>query len=127
MLVLIAIETVFVLGCALMLSVCNVYFRDVQHFVAILLLVLFYSAPIVYPITVVPVHAHVLGMEIPLRRLYRLNPLVRFVEAFRAVLYDLRFPPLWDTMYLMRVGGRRCSSSACGCSLASIAASPEEV
>jgi ABC-type polysaccharide/polyol phosphate export permease len=100
-LVLIAIETVFVFGCALMLSVFNVYFRDVQHFVAILLQVLFYTVPIVYPIRYVPVHAHVLGMEIPLLRLYRLNPLVRLVGAFRAALYDLRFPPLWDTMYVV--------------------------
>ena len=37
-----------------MLSVLNVYFRDVQHFVGIALQVLFYSAPIVYPITLVP-------------------------------------------------------------------------
>lgn len=100
-LVLIAIETVFVFGCALMLSVFNVYFRDVQHFVAILLQVLFYTVPIVYPIRYVPVHAHVFGMEIPLLYLYRLNPLVRLVGAFRAALYDLRFPPLWDTLYVV--------------------------
>ena len=84
-----------------MLSVFNVYFRDVKHFMAILLQVLFYTAPIVYPIRYVPEHAHVLGMEIPLLRIYRLNPLVRFVGAFRAVLYDLRIPDLWDTMYVV--------------------------
>jgi ABC-type polysaccharide/polyol phosphate export permease len=100
-LVLIAMETAFVFGCALMLSVFNVYFRDVQHFVAILLQVLFYTVPIVYPIRYVPVHAEVLGMEIPLLRLYSLNPLVRLVGAFRAALYDLRFPPLWDVLYVL--------------------------
>ena len=30
-----------------------------------------------------------------MRRIYDLNPMVRFVGAFRDVLYDLRFPPLW--------------------------------
>ena len=35
-------------------SVCNVYFRDVQHLVGIVLQVLFYATPIVYPITLVP-------------------------------------------------------------------------
>ena len=34
-LVIVLIEAVFVLGIGLMLSVLNVYFRDVQHFVAI--------------------------------------------------------------------------------------------
>ena len=97
---LVALETVFVLGIALALSVWNVYFRDVQHIVNILLQVIFYMCPIVYPISYVPVHAHVLGVEIPLLRIYRLNPLVRIVGAFRAVLYDLRFPPVWDVFYI---------------------------
>jgi ABC-type polysaccharide/polyol phosphate export permease len=100
-LVLVAIESVFVFGIALMLAVCNVYFRDVQHLVAILLQVLFYTCPIVYPLRYVPVHATVLGVEIPLLRIYSLNPLVRFIGVFRDVLYDLRFPPLWDLAYLV--------------------------
>jgi lipopolysaccharide transport system permease protein len=100
LLFLIAILTVFVFGIALALSVWNVYFRDMQYLVAILLQVLFYTAPIVYPIRYVPVHATVLGVEIPLLRIYNLNPLVRFVGVFRDVLYDLRFPPLWDVCYV---------------------------
>jgi lipopolysaccharide transport system permease protein len=100
LLVLMVIESVFVFGCALVLSVCNVYFRDVQYLVAIALQVIFYTVPIVYPIRYVPVHAHILGVEIPLLRLYSLNPLVRFVSAFRDVLYNLRFPPFWDVAYV---------------------------
>jgi ABC-type polysaccharide/polyol phosphate export permease len=101
LLALVVIEAVFVFGLALVLSVCNVYFRDVQYLVAIAIQVIFYTVPIVYPISYVPVHAHLFGIEIPLLRLYSLNPLVRFVGAFRAVLYDLRFPPLWDTIYIV--------------------------
>jgi ABC-2 type transport system permease protein len=100
-LVLVALEAVFVLGIALVLSVCNVYFRDVQHLVAIVLQVLFYTAPIVYPISYVPDTATVLGVEIPVGDIYRLNPLVTFIEAFRDVLYDLRFPPLANCLYLV--------------------------
>jgi ABC-2 type transport system permease protein len=55
----------------------------------------------VYPIRYVPIQAHVFGVEIPLRRIYSLNPLVRIVGAFRDVLYDLRFPPLWDLAYIL--------------------------
>jgi ABC-type polysaccharide/polyol phosphate export permease len=54
--------------------------------------VLFYSTPIVYPLSVVP--DDVLW-------LYELNPLVRFIEAFRNILYDLRFPSLVTTLYLL--------------------------
>jgi ABC-type polysaccharide/polyol phosphate export permease len=31
---------------------------------------------------------------------YTLNPLVRFVDAYRAVLYDLRFPAFSDVAYV---------------------------
>src|SRR5262245_3094928 len=97
LLLLVAIQTVFVLGIGLMLSVFNVYFRDVKHFIGISLQALFYSAPIVYPIKFVEDAAT--RTSFPLLRVYELNPLVRFVDAYRAVLYDLRFPALSDILY----------------------------
>jgi ABC-2 type transport system permease protein len=100
-LVLVAMLTGMLLGFGMMLSVWNVYFRDVKHFMSIALMALFYSAPIVYPVTLVPEHKEVLGVDVPVRFLYELNPLVRFIEAFRAVLYDLRFPSLGTMAYLV--------------------------
>ncbi|MGC1512498.1 MAG: ABC transporter permease [Acidimicrobiales bacterium] len=102
-LLLILLQSVFVLGLGLMLSVLNVYFRDVQHFIGILLQIWFYATPIVYPISVVEKAAadhdfRVLGMGID--SLYHLNPMVGFVEAYRDLLYDLRFPPVGDVLYL---------------------------
>jgi len=94
-----AIQTVFVTGIGLMLSVVNVYFRDLQHLVGIMLQFWFYSTPIVYPLDVVPQDREVLG--VPVRTLYELNPMVRFVEAYRDCLYHLRFPPLADILYLI--------------------------
>jgi ABC-2 type transport system permease protein len=104
-LVITAIQTVFVFGIALVLSVWNVYFRDMQHLVAILLQVLFYTCPIVYSMKYVPVTATVAGVEIPVLRLYELNPLVRFINCYRALLYDLRFPPFWDFAYVVLWSG----------------------
>src|SRR6266508_3194481 len=98
LLVLLAIQTVFVLGIGLMLSVLNVYFRDVKHFIGIALQALFYSAPIVYPIRFVEDAAT--RTSFPLLRVYQLNPLVRFVEAYRSVLYDLRFPSFYNVAYV---------------------------
>ena len=99
---LILIQVMFVVGLGLLLSVLNVYFRDVQHFVGILLQIWFYATPIVYPISYV---RDALKDSPGLFTLYKLNPMVRFVEAYRDCLYDLRFPPLLDTLYLLGVSG----------------------
>ena len=99
-LVVVVLETCFVLGIALVLAPLNVYLRDVKHFVSIALQLAFYSAPIVYPLRLVPKHATVLGLRIGLRSIYELNPLVTLINCFRAVLYDLRFPDLGDLGYL---------------------------
>ena len=99
-LVILFLQMVFLFGIGLILSACNVYFRDVRHFLTIALQVLFYSAPIVYPLRLVPKTWHVAGLAIPVGFIYRLNPLVQFIQAYRAVLYDLRFPPLVSSLYL---------------------------
>lgn len=100
LLLLVVIEYVLVLGLALMLSVCNVYFRDVKHFVTLVLRILFYAVPVVYPVTLVPEHKTLLGVRLPLRAIYELNPLVPLVGCFRRVLYDLRFPDLGQLAYV---------------------------
>ena len=45
--------TVFATGIGLILSVLNVYFRDLQYLVGIGLQLWFYATPIIYPITLV--------------------------------------------------------------------------
>jgi ABC-2 type transport system permease protein len=91
-LVLIALQAVLVLGIGLLLSVLNVYFRDFRYLITILLQVLFYATPIVYPISYVPRNSTVLGVRLPVRYIYNLNPLTRLMEAYRSVLYETRFP-----------------------------------
>jgi lipopolysaccharide transport system permease protein len=97
---LVMVQTMFVVGLGLLLSVLNVYFRDVQHLIGILLQIWFYATPIVYPISVV---GDALDDSPGLFTLYKLNPMVRFVEAYRDCLYDLRFPALLDSVYLVGV------------------------
>ncbi|MGI8809724.1 MAG: ABC transporter permease [Acidimicrobiales bacterium] len=99
---LVIVQTMFVVGLGLLLSVLNVYFRDVQHLIGILLQIWFYATPIVYPISVV---GKALEDYPAAFTLYKLNPMVRFVEAYRDCLYDLRFPALLDTLYLVGVSG----------------------
>jgi len=106
--ILIAIQSILVLGLGLLLSVLNVYFRDVQHLITILLLVWFYATPVVYPISYV-VQAdnsrpELFGHVIPVLFLYKLNPMVRLVEAYRNALYDLKFPSVFDVTYVLVCG-----------------------
>ena len=100
-LLLVVIELVFVTGLGLMVSVANAYFRDMQYLIgSILLQVLFYLSPIVYPIKAV--YDATDGNPL-MRRLYTANPTVQFVEAFHRVLYDLRWPTLANFAYLTLV------------------------
>jgi ABC-2 type transport system permease protein len=92
-----AIQAVFVLGLALALAVWNVYFRDLEYLVGIALQFWFYSTPIVYPVSVVE---DALVDRPALLDVYRLNPMARFAEAYRDLLYDLRGPTLSTIAYL---------------------------
>jgi ABC-type polysaccharide/polyol phosphate export permease len=91
----------FAMGIGLALSVANVYFRDMRHLVGIALQVWFYLTPIVYPITLVPERSNLAGMSVPTRALIDLNPMTRFTDAFRALLYDLRLPSAGTVGYLL--------------------------
>ena len=100
---ILAIQTLFVYGLALGLGAVNVYFRDVQHFIGIFLQFWFYATPIVYPLNLVPKHAHFMGHDIAVRTLYDLNPMVRFLESYRALMYDLRYPSFGNILFLLGV------------------------
>lgn len=106
---LVALQTLFVLGVSLMLSVLVVSFRDVQHLFGIFLQFWFYATPVVYPLSIVPERATVFGYSIPVRTLYGLNPMVRFVEAYRDLLYHLRAPSLATIAYLVAVTAVSCA------------------
>lgn len=92
LLVVVAVQFVFVVGLGMALAALNTYFRDVQHFLAIALNLWFYATPVIYPITLPPDTADLLGFEVPIRRIIELNPMTAFVDAYRALLYDLRAP-----------------------------------
>ncbi|QYH34855.1 ABC transporter permease [Salinibacterium sp. M195] len=87
---------VFGAGLALMLSVANVYFRDTQWFVTILLQMWLYLSPVIYPSSMVADVSKQLGglfgTPIQLTDIYGLNPMVHFLDLFRNLLYDNRWP-----------------------------------
>jgi ABC-type polysaccharide/polyol phosphate export permease len=96
--ILMALLAAFATGIALLLAIANVYFRDTQHFVGILMQLWFYATPIVYPVSLVTESA-----SPTVAALYRLNPMERFSEAFRNTIYDGRLPSLATTTYIVVV------------------------
>jgi lipopolysaccharide transport system permease protein len=97
--VMVVLLACFTLGLALLLSVANVYFRDTQHLVAILLQMWFYLTPILYPVSYVQAQQdrmHANGSDFPLVALFKLNPMEHFVAVFRNLLYDNRWPSTAD-------------------------------
>jgi ABC-2 type transport system permease protein len=95
--VFMALLACFALGVSMLLSIANVYFRDTQHFVGILFQIWFYLTPIVYPVTLVADRSERIGPlfgGVTLLDLYRLNPMERFSEVFRNLLYDNRLPSM---------------------------------
>lgn len=94
LLVLMLIQTVYILGLGMLLSGANAYFRDVQHFLGIALNVWFYATPILIPPSLIPEHYEVFGIGIAMKRILSLNPMAGFVDAYRNLLYDQRGPTL---------------------------------
>jgi ABC-type polysaccharide/polyol phosphate export permease len=72
----------------LFLAAFNVYFRDLQHIIPHLLLVLQFLTPIFYPLSLVPE---------PLRPWLVLNPLSPLITSFQNVLF-FNQAPRWSSM-----------------------------
>ena len=112
-LVLVFFQCLLVLGYSLALAPLNVYFRDVTHFVGIFMQIWFYLTPVVYPIiatdkdgkvvkTYIPGHINLFFWhDFPLRFVYKLNPMVHYVTAYRNLLYDGRMPGASSMAYLV--------------------------
>ena len=80
--------TLFALGIGLVLSLLNVYFRDIGYLTTIVLNMLFYVTPIIYTFEIIPEHVGFL----PARTIVTLNPLTQFVGATRDAVYLLQTP-----------------------------------
>jgi ABC-2 type transport system permease protein len=96
------IELVLLVGISLIVSVLNVYFRDVQHLLELVLLAWFWMTPIVYQAWVVQQKGSTLF------RIYMLNPMTSIVLAFQRGIYGQRKGVLPDgatfAWYLRNLG-----------------------
>ena len=94
------ILVVFATGVGLALSVANVYFRDTQYLLSIVLQIWMYLTPIVYPESLVRDQSDkvggLFGTNIEVMDIYSLNPMLHFVHVFRNIMYDNRWPDSAD-------------------------------
>ena len=79
------VTALFLLGLTLMVSIINIYFRDLSHIIQVAFAGLFYLTPIVYPV-------EFLAKGSFLYILVRLNPFFYFVELFHSIIYRAEFP-----------------------------------
>ena len=98
LLVPLSITQLFLLafGISLFLSTLYVKFRDIGHIWEVVLQILFYSMPIIYPLTQVA-NLHVLGVEV--QKIIMLNPVAQTIQDIRHNLISPEtVPTTWSTI-----------------------------
>ncbi len=81
------VQLILITGISLILSSINVYFRDVENLLGVILTIWMYLTPIIYPPELIPTNV---------RFLFGLNPLVGIINAYRnTILYGV--PPPWTS------------------------------
>jgi ABC-2 type transport system permease protein len=99
-LLLVTMLFLFAMGIALVASVVNVFFRDTQHLMTIVMQIWLYATPVIYPVVLVTARMDESSWGY---RLYSLNPMARFVASFRDTVYDGRMPDPAAVGYLAGV------------------------
>ena len=89
------------LGLAWMLSVANVFFRDVEHLVAVLFLPWFFLTPVLYGLDQLPAAA---SHQTVIHLLRYGNPITPYVEGIRAVVLEATVPGVAILVYIFLVG-----------------------
>jgi len=88
----IVIFSLFILGFSTMLSVLNIYFRDVSILWNTINPALFYMTPIAFTLDIIPVQYH---------WILKMNPLYFFFKAGRDILYNNSVPGLNTWLYML--------------------------
>jgi ABC-2 type transport system permease protein len=94
----IVLTGLFALGLGLIVSIFNLYYRDIGYLVGIAMNMMFYATPIVYSLDIVKDHT-ILGFS--LDKILMLNPVTDLVEINRDFFYLHRMPSLWPVLYLV--------------------------
>jgi len=76
--ILMIFQTIFLISVVTIVGCLSLVYRDISHMITILIQMLFFLSPIIYPVSLVP--SNYLSI-------YKLNPLVNFFELWRQSFY----------------------------------------
>jgi lipopolysaccharide transport system permease protein len=85
LILIIFLHTVFIMGLGMFLAVLNVFFKDVNHFLSIFLMVWFWVTPVFYELDMVPY---------PFRLIVLSNPMTYYVLAYQDIVFKACLPEL---------------------------------
>jgi lipopolysaccharide transport system permease protein len=77
------LQIALVTGLGLITAALNIFYRDVQPMLALVIQLWFYASPIIYPVSMVPEKYRVL---------YYLNPMAGILESYRDILLQQSLP-----------------------------------
>lgn len=90
---LIFIQCILITGLSLIIATLNVFYRDIQHIMSMILMLLFYLTPVFYRPNAVVERYH---------RVYELNPMAVLVQSYRAIFFYGTYPE-WKSILLVSI------------------------
>lgn len=86
--VVILVQVIFIVGVGLIMATMNVFYRDAQVIMEVLMQAWFFLTPIFYPGDILPRNYEVMGFTIDVWRWMNiLNPMASIVATYRVILY----------------------------------------
>jgi ABC-type polysaccharide/polyol phosphate export permease len=86
--IVIAVQMIFTIGISFLLSAINVFYRDVQQVMEVIILAWFFLTPVIWDVGMLPASRVIAGVAVPVQRLtYILNPMASIVATYRDLLY----------------------------------------
>jgi ABC-type polysaccharide/polyol phosphate export permease len=79
------------LGLVFLIATYNVFFRDLQYLITHLLTLLFFTVPIIYPLSYIPDR---------IRPIVEWNPLTVLAQSYQGIFFHNYFPDWWRLGYV---------------------------
>ena len=96
---MIVIQFIFTLGIAFIVATANVFYRDVQMIMEVVLLAGFFLTPVFYSLDILPRSYQLFGINLDIWRLVRyLNPMASIIDNYRVIVF-YGAPPAWDFVF----------------------------
>lgn len=110
--VVMVVELIFTLGVGFVVATTNVFYRDVQMIMDVILLAGFFLTPVFYSLDILPRSYVLFGVNLDVWRLmYYLNPMASIIANYRVILYsggapaaDFLFRTLITSLVFLGVG-----------------------